>query len=328
MLRTHVAGVALCVALVGCGGGGSGGGTAVTAVTYQAVATAGELVSYSVDTNALTYSYRIVESAYGKTGATGSGQLTRNADGTFTPSGFPGKVAVLDNGLLVGGIYEDLDGNGTKEVVPILGVSSPITSLADAAGIYNFVSRQCAPGLCNNYYGTFRLNADGSWVSCERGDLAASSFACASSISGGSSSFSDGRARITVGGVEAGSLIIFKDPTSAQKVVLLDLNGKTVLGRGGVFAGSQGLPASADGNWHYAHTNGTVGIATVSGTTFTDSGKFGNGTAYGPLPGSFTKNQPWSGFVTTSNGAILLATGSGMYAAYFGTQGISIGVRR
>jgi hypothetical protein len=122
MIRTILSGITVGLALVGCGGGGGGGDTGnppVTAVTYQAVATAGELVSYSVDTTALTYSYRIVESAYGKTGATGSGQLTRNADGTYTPSGFQGKVAVLDNGLLVGQIYEDLDGNGTKEVTRV-----------------------------------------------------------------------------------------------------------------------------------------------------------------------------------------------------------------
>ena len=60
------------LALVACGGGGGGTGTppptASTAVTYTAAALPGELVTYTVDPGALTYSYTITESQYGLTG--------------------------------------------------------------------------------------------------------------------------------------------------------------------------------------------------------------------------------------------------------------------
>lgn len=138
---------ALAVAsLVSCGGGGGSSTAPVSnGTTFQAVASEGELVSYTVDTSAMTYSYKIIESAYGKTGVTGNGQLTRNSDGTYTPSGFNGKVALLDSGLLLGAIYEDLNNDGTREVIPIIGMSNPVTSLAEAADTYNFISRHLLP---------------------------------------------------------------------------------------------------------------------------------------------------------------------------------------
>lgn len=74
--------VLAAASLIACGGGGgSTSGTASTnsGTTFQAVASEGELVSYTVDTQALTYSYQIIESAYGKTGATGSGQRAAHA---------------------------------------------------------------------------------------------------------------------------------------------------------------------------------------------------------------------------------------------------------
>jgi hypothetical protein len=321
----------LLAALFGCGGGGGGTGetptSPATAVTYQAVATAGELISYSVDSVALTYSYRIVESAYGKAGVTGNGKLTKNADGSYTPSGFDGKVAFLDNGLLLGTIYEDFNNDARKEAVPVVGISNPVTTLAEAVGVYNFISRQC--GLsCENYYGTVRVNADGSWTSCVAGNLSSANPNCASSVTGAVSNFTDGRARISVNGANGGSLLFFKDNSSGQKVVILDLNGGSVLGRGAVFAASQALPASADGAWQYVHNDCAAGTVTVNGTTFVDTGRAANGAPYGPFNGSFTLNTPWNGFVRTANSAILMPTGSGMYAGYFPSGSISVGIRK
>ena len=116
------------LALAACGGGGGSSTAPISnGTTFQAVASEGELVSYTVDTSAMTYSYKIIESAYGKTDVSGNGQLTRNSDGTYTPSGFNGKVAILDSGLLLGAIYEDLNNDGTREVIPIIGMSNPVT---------------------------------------------------------------------------------------------------------------------------------------------------------------------------------------------------------
>ena len=319
------------LALAACGGGGGGGSSTApisNGTTFQAVASEGELVSYTVDTSAMTYSYKIIESAYGKTDVTGNGKLTRNSDGTYTPSGFNGKVAILDSGLLLGAIYEDLNNDGTREVVPIIGMSNPVTSLAEAADTYNFISRQCTSS-CTNYFGTVKVNADGTWSSCVGANLAAPNPSCQASASGAATGISSGRATLTLNGVAGGSMLIFKDPITNQKAVLLDLNGKTGLGKGAIFAGSQTLPANADGNWTYLHTNGSNGVVTVSGTGFTDSGRLSNGASYGPLSGSLTRNAPWSGFVTTDTGSIIIPAGSGLYASYFGAKSsMSIGVKK
>jgi hypothetical protein len=296
-------------------------------VTYQAVATAGELITYTVDPSALTYSYTIVESAYGKTGVSGSGQLTRNSDGSYTPSGFNGKVAILSSGLLLGAIYEDLNGDSVREIVPVMGISNPVTSTAEAAGIYNFISRQCG-SYCNNYYGTVQVQANGNWNSCVGADLSSGNPVCQGTANGTISSFSAGRATLQHNGTAAGSMLIFKDPNTGQKVVLLDLNGQTNLGKGAIFAASQNLPASADGNWSYLHNDGTNGVVRVNGTNFTDAGKTASGYSYSS-PGSFTLNQPWNGFIRTAAGAIIMPAGSGLYAGYFGQNNtISIGVKQ
>jgi hypothetical protein len=317
------------LALVSCGGGGSGTSTQSSATTYQSVATEGELVSYQVDTTNLTYSYEIIESAYGKTGVTGSGTLTRNADGTYTPSAFAGKIVVLESGLLLGAIYEDLNGDNTDEVIPVMGVANPVNTFTGAAGTYNFISRQCGTNNCENYYGTFSLADDGRWTSCLGANLSAANFTCQNSVTGETSGTANGVAAISVNGTTAGSLIIFRDPTTGQKVILLDLNGQTGLGQGAIYASTQQLPSNVDGDWSYLHTDGTRGTVTVSGTSFTDSGIDSEGTTYTAIQGTFTLNTPWNGFVTTSDGAVLMPAGSGFYAGYFGQNGtISVGLQK
>jgi hypothetical protein len=122
-------------------------------------------------------------------------------------------------------------------------------------------------------------------------------------------------------------MLVFKDP-AGQKVILLDLNGGQVLGKGAVFAASQQLPASADGRWTYLHTDGTNGTAVVAGTNVSDSGVFGNGRTYSSI-GSFVRNQPWAGFATTSGNSVILPAGSGLYVSYFSANSsMGVGVRR
>ena len=99
--------------LSACGGGGGSTPAAsttstsatATATSFTTVAMAGELLTYTVDTTKLTYSYTITASQYGLTGKSGSGTLTLNSDGTYSPSGITNaKVVVLPNGLLLGAI--------------------------------------------------------------------------------------------------------------------------------------------------------------------------------------------------------------------------------
>ncbi|MDH5331045.1 MAG: hypothetical protein OEW27_13950, partial [Aquincola sp.] len=63
--------IALALVAASCGGGGS----SAAGTTYSSVAMAGELIDYTIDTTALTYSYTITESQFGLTGTTGSGTL-------------------------------------------------------------------------------------------------------------------------------------------------------------------------------------------------------------------------------------------------------------
>lgn len=324
--------VSAAALLTACGGGGGGGTAGTTSATYQAVASAGELVSYSVDRNNLTYTYTITESAYGKAGASGSGTLTRNSDGTYTPSGFTnGRIKILDNGLLVGAIYEDLNGDSVKEIVPVLGIANPVTTGSEAQGVYNFVSRQCVASGCASMYGTLKVNADGSWVSCEAGNLGVSPTApaCTSTQSGTVANFSGGKGVVLVGGVKAGSMLIFKD-AAGQKVILLDLNGGVAsMGKGAFFASSQGFPSSTDGTWHYTTSFGSRGTAVVTGNAFTDAGVTNTGLAFGPYNYTLQFNQPWLGFGTTNTGnTIGILAGAGMFASFNGRANhISVGVR-
>jgi hypothetical protein len=327
--------VALCTAsfsmlIAGCGGGGEV--TGATSTTFQSVASAGELVSYSVDKTKLTYSYTITESAYGKTGAAGSGTLIKNEDGTYTPSGFSnGRLKILDNGLLVGAIYEDLDGDSVKEIVPVIGISNPVVSGSEAEGVYNFVSRQCVASGCVSMYGTLKVNSDGSWLSCEAGNLGATptSPACSTSQSGTVANFTGGKGDVIVGGVKAGSMLMFKDSAN-QKVILFDLNGGvTSMGKGAFFASSQGFPTSTDGTWHYTTSNGSRGTAVVTGTNFIDTGFTSSGFAFGPYSYTLQFNQPWAGLGRTTTGnTVGILAGAGMFAAFNGRSNyISVGVR-
>ena len=93
--------------------------------TYTAGAQIGELVSFSVDTAKLAYSYVITKSAFGcevsnSTCNTGSGTLTLSSDGSYSPSQFPvSKIQILQNGLMFGAIQIPV--NGSNKTVPVVG---------------------------------------------------------------------------------------------------------------------------------------------------------------------------------------------------------------
>ena len=130
--------------LAGCN---SGGGSAPTSSaspppssvsTYTAAAGAGELLTYTLDTTNLTYSYTIAKSSYGLQGVSGSGTLTANSDGTYTPASMPNvRVRPAPNGLLIGAVKLTL--SGSTQIVPLIGVQHPLTTFAEIAGDYNYV---------------------------------------------------------------------------------------------------------------------------------------------------------------------------------------------
>src|SRR6185295_2336878 len=141
--------LALGALLASCGGGGSSS----SPTQYTSVAMAGELLTYTIDPVALTYSYTITESQFGLTGKTGSGTLVRNGDGSYSPAGISNaRLVILPNGLLLGAIRENI--NGTLTTIPIIGMSNPVSDINSAAGTYNFVQRACLV-VCFSEFGTF-----------------------------------------------------------------------------------------------------------------------------------------------------------------------------
>src|SRR4051812_15406035 len=163
--------VALGPLLASCGGGGSSSESSA-ATQYTSVAMAGELLSYTVDPVALTYSYTITESQFGLNGKTGSGTLVRNPDGSYSPSGIANaRIVILPNGLLLGAVRERF---GTAVVtVPIIGMSNPVSTVSALAATYNFMHRGCLSAICATDTGTFVIAANGSWSSCPGTNLAA-----------------------------------------------------------------------------------------------------------------------------------------------------------
>jgi len=323
--------VVLSLLLTACGSGGGGGGggsststttTTSTGTSYTAAAAIGELLTYTLDTTSLTYSYTITESQYGLTGKTGSGTLTANGDGTYTPSGAPNaRVAVLPNGLLIGGIRETI--NGVSRTIPIIGLSNPVTTMASLEATYNAVAVRCWSGTCGTAYSTFHINADGTWVSCPYSDYDADPFGCTGRQIGTVNSLGGGKWQVWNNGTDIGTALVFA--SGAQKVVIVDLKDSRVGGFGyGLTVGSTKTAvtnADANGTWRFNSLSGISSTIIVSNGTYTSS-LDNYQTTY-----TLTLNSPWDGLVAPQPGGHAILAGSGVYvfenAGYF-----SIGLKR
>lgn len=303
----------IVVCLVSCGGGGGGGGGVQVpdSPSFTAVAMAGELLTYTLNTTNLTYSYTITDSQYGLTGKTGSGTLIHNSDGTYSPSGISNaKIAILPNGLLLGAIRETL--NGTPTTIPIIGMSNPVTTLDSGAGTYNFVQRSCLGVSCVSAYGTFQTNSNGTWTSCPSGNLATG--CTGSTYSGTFNSLGSGKWQVMdIVGTDIGTAIMLS--SSGQNVIIMDLKDTRIGGFGiGLLVGSSQQPintSQTSGTWVAATTSGLWETFSASGSQLsylTINGAPSNATT------TFTSDTPWSGFITAvSGGGNGLLAGSGVY---------------
>ena len=314
--------VALGAALSSCGGGGGEGSAAAT--QYTSVAMAGELLTYTIDPVALTYSYTITESQFGLTGKTGSGTLVRNLDGSYSPSGIPNaRIVILPNGLLLGAVRERF---GTAVVtVPIVGLSNPARSAASLAATYNYMHRGCLSAACVTAIGTFAIAADGTWSSCPGGNLAAAP--CASGgRSGTLVSLGNGLFQVMEGTANVGTAIGFD--SAGQNVLLIDLKDVRVGGLGiGVVVGSQQATLTAaqtDGTWVAGTSAGDWALFTASGTTITVTNVDGVPVN---VAGSFTANAPWQGMATTNAGGIGFLAGNGVYVLETANGYAELGVK-
>lgn len=323
-----IAGIALLIA--SCSGGGSSSAP-VGPTNFTSSAGAGEIVTFTVDTTALTYSYTVTESSYGLTGDTGSGTLTANSDGSYTPSGFPtSRIQIYQNGIMVGAVTFDI--NGQTVDAPVVGLSSPITSLASLAGTYNFLGETCegpmasagmGVGDCNTVVGTLVINSDGTYDACSGSDLTTdptcvgpgASLTTGDLVSAGNGLFEFNRSLTTFTAVTNANYLLASAAPNGQNVLIIDTNDSGVGGYGyGHLVGSSQTnvvdTASAEGTWTWNANNGDSGTfdLTCSSSTVCTSSAVGNPTV--------TVGTPWAGLGTVANGIFnyyVLVAGSGVY---------------
>jgi len=308
-------------ALASCGGSMESSAT----MKFTSVAMAGELLDYTLDPVNLTYTYTITDSQFGLNGKTGSGTLTRNLDGSYSPSGAPNvRIVILPNGLLLGAVRERF---GTAVVtVPIIGLSNPVSTVSSLAGTYNYMHRGCVTGVCFGLVGTFTIAANGGWSSCPGANPGAA--ACpAGGHSGMLNPLGNGRWQVMDGSTEVGTAIGFN--SGGQNVLLIDLKDQRTSGGFGIgiVVGSQQALLTAgqtDGTWIAGTTGGNWAVFTASGTT-THVSSF-DGVPV-DLNGSFTANAPWLGMATGSGGGVGFLAGTGVYVLETANGYAEIGVK-
>ena len=321
------------VSLVSCGGGGGSNSVTTSAApaatpvpvvtSFTAVAMPGEMLTYSLDSTNLTYSYSITDSQYGLNGKTGSGILVKNSDGTYSPAGISNaKIVILPNGLLLGAIRETI--SGVLTTIPIYGMSSPVSDIASGAATYNFVQRTCLSGACNSAYGTFVIKSDATWSSCPSGDITKG---CLGTINSGTlNSLGAGKWQVLSGATNIGTAIMMN--SSGQNVVILDLKDTRVGGYGvGFLIGSsqQAIDSTkTDGTWVAASTTGAWGVMAASGAKLSSMSV--NGMA-STATSTLTFDSPWIGMATAASGGHGLLAGTGVYV-YENTGGYAeLGVK-
>ena len=200
------------VNLAGCKKKSSTPVAASTSKTYNAAASEGELLEYTLDETNLTYSYKVTSSAVGINNDTHTGTLVKNADGTYTPSSATNsRIIVLPNKLVVGATKLNI--NGADKHTVIVGVPKTTNvQFSDIAGTYNYISLQCLTSACNNStgdpesaYGTFNISTSGNWVECTRSNYTAAPSSCAGRDSGTLNSLGNGKFQILSGSTDMGT---------------------------------------------------------------------------------------------------------------------------
>jgi hypothetical protein len=301
--------------LLGSCGGGAGSAAisaSSTAVSYKSVAQVGELISYTLDTATLSYSYTIEKSAFGLEGQSFSGTLVRNSDGTYTPSESPeSRVMILPNGLLIGSVK--LRTNNGEVTTSIVGMQNPARSIADFSDTFNYISYQCPTQNtnCITSMGSVRVDSSGVYHSCSNADVAIMSDPASECIAILGSDYSTGRLESNNDGTwklkrasgnsyaEAGTFIAFKD-SEGQKVAIFDLNDGVNggYGYGSIVAASQQVVTAAATNGFYRANSSSGNYVTVTATdnayqSYTPKFNFTEN-------GTLSYNNPWMGVVRST----------------------------
>lgn len=315
--------------LIGCGENGEDsttsttGGDSTTPTTGEETVTAkefnssgslGELLTYTIDTTAMTYSYEIVESEFGLQGTSGSGTLVPNQDGTYSPSDDRDiHLTLLPNTLIVGGA--DITVGDADTFMLFAGVPALETGYtpAEIAGTYNYVVFECDDpldsGVCTSgyrsYYGTFEIDEFGTWRGCGEGDLSdVTSNPCSGDITTGNwTDEGDGIISITYGGTETGKAMLL--PSGAGgKVIVVDFIDRQDAGPGILIGVKQQDISGEDlsGEYHYNGDDGGYGDVEVDNAANTYSGSYTEPDgSQQTTTGSLHRNSPWEGWLTGDN---------------------------
>jgi len=314
----------LCVIfLVSCGGGNNST-TSGFSQTYTTSAAQGELITYTVNTTNLTYSYKVIKSQYGCEVVTspcnsGSGSLVKNADKSFSVSGATSsKFYALQNGLLIGSIKL-----GSMPQTPIIGIPNPISTGDNLAGTYNYVSLQCpntSNGLmagCLGKYGSLNVISTGtntvSYNICVSDDIENSSRNCASTSKGTGTydSTINSWKFLRTGSTQENFMVAFT-ATSGKKVAFVDFNDPGGYGYGqATLSEKEALtPAMATAN-----AGQYFMVSLVPGADSTSLIVTANSDGTVSTGGTLIPNSPWNGMVSSSqdpSGRFIMA-GSGVF---------------
>ena len=296
----------------------------------------------AVNTATMTYTFKYLLPGYYFLAQKSLGQMTsQNIDGSFNLAASAdgiirgGKIYAVQNGALSG--YIEVTSNTGFFKVPLFGTSKPITSLSDLTDTFNYVSLSCptrpggnyqtaTPG-CTSDYGTIRINADNTYIRCNKQDLT-NITACSSQTSGTLSTAQSqdtptttlaGIFNLTRSGAAANSAWIFAyTGANGQKVAVIDFNdaGSGGYGYGQAILTSQIIVSASDIAGNYSLFNLIEGDKTTSiqGTSYSSVASGVSST------GSINPNSPWTGMtswadaVGSTNGNALI-TGTGVFVS-------------
>ena len=308
--------------LAACGGGGGATASSGFSQTFTVAGGIGELMSYTINTANKTYSYSITKSSYGLTGQTGNGTLSQNSDGSYSPSeSTNSRIFGLENGLIVGAVK--LNVNGSDKVVPISGISHPITVLSDLAGTYNYIIESCPSNAScnpNTNYGTIKIDSTGNYIQCTATNITTSS-TCNDTSGTIVASSTSGQWNFNRGGVVQGNnLLAYK--ANGVTVLNIDMNDAGIYGYGVMWASTQAsiTSANSDGTWHTVSNTGDTGTIITAGGNFTSVEYDISGARKTP-PSNITlvNDAPFIGFATTMNGNTAIGysmlSGAGQFTA-------------
>jgi len=302
--------------------------TTIATTTYNSGASFGDLLTYTIDTSVspMTYSYEIIESDFGLTNDTGSGTLTLNQDGTYTPSNDPGAgVILLPNTLIVGAA--DVVVNSANTTMLFAGVPALTTNYtaSEIAGAYNYITFSCddplSAGVCTagykSYYGTFKIKDDGTWSSCDEGNIDdQQTNPCNATMNGTWTDQGNGRIRAVTGGNEIAKLMLLPS-SSGGKVIIGDLKDLPSVQGPGILVGVKKQDITNEdlgGKYQFNDDDGGYGDVTVNNANNSYSGQECDASnTCTNITGNFTRNDPWNGWLNDTNTLILILPSDGVF---------------